>query len=433
MPSLVWPMAATLLVLSMGPNHVMAQTHQAPAPPGEELKGEKPRITKPSVAAADLKTLAADNRAFAFDLYQALRTEPHNIFLSPHSISIALDMTYAGARGETAAEMAKTLHFSLPPDRLHPAFDALDLELAARAEAKADPGHEPLRLHVVNRLWGQTGEPFLPAFLDLLSEDYGASLSLMDFIHSPDPSRIAINDWISQVTENRIRDLLAQGTINPDTRLVLTNAVYFKAAWLSQFKKERTQPLPFHPLQGAAFDVPMMQQQEHYQYTQGDGFQAIQLPYASRGEVAMLILVPDAGQFERVESSLTAERLAAAVAALQSKQEQLALPKFKFSSDFSLARTLKQLGMPLAFTTRADFSGMNGKHDLLISDVIHQAFVLADETGTEAAAATAVVMRAGAAPTSPIVLTIDRPFILLIRDLPTDTILFVGRVLNPKD
>jgi serpin B len=427
--------AAVLFLLVFVLNRAWALEPQqtAPVAPGKELKGGKARVSAPDVPPADLKELTAGNRAFALELYQSLRTKPGNLFLSPHSISAALAMTYAGARGQTAAEMAKTLHFTLRAERLHPAFNGLDLELASRAGATTGPGRDAIRLHIVNRLWAQAGFAFLPTFLDAVGEDYGAGVSLMDFVTAAEESRQAINEWVSQATEKKIKELLKPGIVGPDTRLVLTNAVYFKAPWESPFEKPQTKPLPFHPLQGSAFDVPMMQQQHAFLYGKGDGFQAIQLNYGD-GELGMLIVVPDAGQFARIESSLTGEHLAATARSLQHQQVRLALPKFTFTSEYELKAALIAQGMPTAFSNDADFSGMTGKRDLAIDKVIHQAFVLVDETGTEAAAATAVLMRpTGAAPSrEPIVLTIDRPFLFFIRDIQTEAILFVGRVVSPK-
>jgi len=430
------PSAAVLLVLVFALNRAGALGGQpaVPAAPGKEVKGEKARVAAPNVLPADLKELTAGNRAFGLELYQSLHAAPGNLFLSPHSISAALAMTYAGARGQTAAEMAKALHFTLPAERLHPAFNGLDIELAGRAGAASGPARDPVRLYIVNRLWAQAGFAFSPAFLDEVGENYGAGVSLLDFAAATEESRQAINEWVSQATEHKIKELLQRGIVGPDTRLVLTNAVYFKAPWELPFAKELTKLLPFHPLAGAPFDVPMMQQQQHFLYGKDDGFQAIQLGYGD-GELAMLVVVPDAGQLGRIESSLSADRLAAMIRGLQHEQVRLALPKFTFASSFELKAALIAQGMTTAFGERADFSGMTGKRDLAIDKVVHKAFVLVDEAGTEAAAATAVLMGpTGAAPSrKPVVLTIDRPFLFFIRDVQTDTVLFVGRVVNPKE
>jgi serpin B len=391
---------------------------------------DKQRDTSPNANASDLATLADGNSKFAFDLYQVVSHQGGNLFYSPYSISLALAMTYAGARGETEQQMADTLHFALQQDRLHPAFNSLDLALASRGEGAKGKDDKGFRLHIVNAIWGQKDYQFLPEFLDVLAENYGAGLRLLDFVREPEPSRITINDWVSDQTEGKIKDLIPQGVIDALTRLVLTNAIYFNAAWLTPFDKELTSNGTFHLLEGGDVTVPMMRQSHSLGYATGDGYQAVELPYDGN-ELSMIVLLPDTGKFESVQNSLDAALAEHIVSDLQSREVDLTLPKFQFESEFSLADTLAAMGMPAAFSGDADFSAMTGNRELTITDVVHKAFVSVDEAGTEAAAATAVVVGLTAVPEQPVQVTVDRPFMFLIRDIQTGTILFIGRVVNP--
>jgi len=394
-------------------------------------QSDKPRETSPDIASADLTDLVDGNSAFAFDLYQAIREKGGNLFYSPYSISLALAMTYAGARSATEQQMAATLHFTLPEDHLHPAFNSLHLELATRGEGAEGKDEEGFRLNIVNEIWGQKDYEFRNEFLDVLAENYGAGLRLLDFINAPETSRVTINDWVSDQTEDRIEDLIPQGVIDALTRLVLTNAIYFNAAWLNPFNEDTTDDGAFYLLDGGEVTVPMMMQSDSFGYAEGEGYQAVELPYDGR-ELSMVILLPDTGQFEEFESSLDADLVDIITNDLIYKEVALTMPKFEFESEFKLADTLAAMGMPVAFTGAADFSGMTGNRDLFIAEVLHKAFVSVDEAGTEAAAATAVVMNLTAAPGEPVEVTLDHPFIFLIRDIETGAILFVGRVVNPS-
>ena len=397
----------------------------------EVIKSEKPRITSPEMNEADLTTLVSGNNAFAFDLYQALKQEDGNLFYSPYSISVALAMTYAGARGETAQQMADTLHFILSEDHLHSAFNSLDIELSQRGEGAKGKEGEEFRLNVVNAIWGQEGYEFLSEFLDVLAENYGAGLRPLDFANTPEESRITINNWVSDQTEGRIEDLIPQGLIDALTRLVLTNAIYFNAAWQTPFNEDMTEDGPFHLLGVGEVTVPMMRQTGSLGYAEGDTYQAVELPYDGR-ELSMVILLPRAGEFDAFEDSLYAQQVDAIMEDLKSKRVALTMPQFEFDSSFSLKDTLAGIGMPVAFSGDADFSGMTGDRELFIADVVHKAFISVDEAGTEAAAATAVVIKLTAMPEEPVEVTIDRPFVFLIRDIETRAILFVGRVANPS-
>jgi len=328
--------------------------------------------------------------------------------------------------------MADTLHYTLSQDRLHPAFNALDLELASRGEGAEGQDGEGFRLNIVNSIWGQTGYSFLPQFLDILAQNYGAGLRLLDFVKAPEESRGLINDWVSDETEGKIEDLLPPNSITPLTRLVLTNAIYFNAAWLHPFEEELTHDGPFNLLDGGQVTVPMMEQTEFFGYAQGEGYQAVELPYDGE-ELSMVILLPEAGRFEEFARALDAQRVASILQDINPEKVHLTMPKFTYESGFRLKETLAAMGMPAAFTaTAADFSGMTGTCELFIGDVIHKAFVSVDEAGTEAAAATAVVVATSAPPSPVIEVTVDRPFVFTIRDIETNAILFLGHVANPS-
>ena len=398
---------------------------------GEVVQSEKQRVTSPDVNEADLVTLVGGNSTFAFDLYQALREADGNLFYSPYSISLALAMTYAGARGETAQQMADTLYFILPQDHLHPAFNSVDIELSQRGKGAKGENGEGFRLNIVNAIWGQEGYKFLSGFLDVLAENYGAGLRILDFANAPEEPRITINNWVSDQTEGRIEDLIPQGLIDTLTRLILTNAIYFNAAWQNPFSEDMTDDGPFYLLDGGEVMVPMMKQTEMFGYADGDEYQAVELPYDGR-ELSMVILLPRAGQFEAFEGSLDAQRVDGIVRGLEHKRVALTMPKFEFESEFRLKKTLSAMGMPVAFCKGADFSGMTGDRDLFIADVIHKAFVSVDEAGTEAAAATAVVMPRAMPPGEIVEVAVNRPFVFLIHDIETGAILFVGRVVSPS-
>jgi serpin B len=359
---------------------------------GELLTSDKERITSPDVNPSEQALLVEGNSDFAFALYQALREQEGNLFYSPHSISVALAMTYAGARGETAQQMADTLNFILEQERLHPAFNWLDAELASRGEGAQGKDSKGFRLNIVNAIWGQKDYGFLPAFLDVLAENYGAGLRILDFANETEKSRLIINDWVSDQTEQRIKDLIPREVLTSGTRLVLTNAIYFNAAWEYPFDEDVTVDGPFYLLDGGQVSVPMMEQTESFGYTDGEGYQAVELQYDGN-ELSMVILLPEAGQFQAFEEGLQAQQVCDIISGLQSTGVALTMPKFEFDSEFSLKDTLAGMGMPIAFSGAADFSGMTGSPDLYIDAVLHKAFVSLDEAGTEAAAATAVIMK----------------------------------------
>ena len=371
---------------------------------------------------APVKAQVQGNNAFALDLYARLKDKPGNLFLSPYSISTALAMTYAGARGNTEAQMAKVLHFGVGQDKLHGLFKSIGDVLNAGGRERG------YQLSVANALWGQQGERFLESFLTVARANYGAGLRQVDFRYAAEAARQRINAWVGEQTQGKIKELIARGDLGSATRLVLTNAIYFKANWLKQFDKKRTWPGPFILMGGKMVDVPMMRLGARLPYLDADGFRALALPYTGR-DLSMTILLPKENSgLPGLEKALSVAFLAKWLPRLRESKVKVTMPKLKMGSKFRLAQTLKAMGMTDAFGPGADFSGMDGKKGLFLARVIHEAVVEINEEGTEAAAATAVVTKNGGPPS----LSMDHPFLFLIRDGRTGSILFMGRVANPK-
>ncbi|MBN2212050.1 MAG: serpin family protein [Sedimentisphaerales bacterium] len=386
--------------------------------------------------------LVAGNNMFALELYGRLKDEPTvveqggNLFFSPYSISTALAMTYAGARGETAQQMADVLHFDLPDATLHETFGRLAQAL------RMPPKNAPYELRIANALWGRQGYEFRPEFLELVGEHYGGGLRQVDFIKQTEAAREMINQWVQQQTNDKIKNLIAPGVLTPQTRLVLTNAIYFLGTWVDKFDPERTRTEPFWLNAEKSVDAELMRQTTDFYYAEDDAVQILQLPYKG-GRMAMLILLPrEKDGLGLLEKQLTTDWLRNRLKNMDNRSVNVSLPKFKLTHDFSLKKILPAIGMKHAFDIpagSADFSGMadfsqqtiDRGRGLFIDDVVHKAFVDVNETGTEAAAATAVVMAARAMPKPPVVFRADRPFIFLIRDNATGGILFMGRLGNP--
>ena len=370
--------------------------------------------------------LVRGNTKFALELYARLRTNEGNLFVSPYSISSALAMTYAGAHGQTAEEMARTLHFELPNDKLHPAFAALLNEVDGAGDKKR--GYQ---LSTANALWGQKGYPFHADFLKRTRESYDAGLNNVDFSGATEAARKTINAWVEKETHDRIKDLLQPGILTADTRLVLTNAIHFKGDWASQFKKDRTREVPFYQTANKQDVVPMMRQTATFRYCDGGTFQVLELPYVGN-DLAMVVLLPKKiDGLAALEKDLSPENLTLWLGKLHKNEVEVHLPRCRMTAEFKLAKTLGSMGMATAFTDAADFSGIASKERLHIDDVIHKAFVDINEEGTEAAASTAVVIK----PTAFIELPVfraDHPFLFLIRDTRSNSILFLGRFVEPK-
>lgn len=399
------------------------------------------RAVNVQVPQTDADALAAGNRAFAVDLYRQLSSTDGNLIFSPFSVSLAMAMVDAGARAQTLDEINTGMHFTLPSAQFHPAFNALDASLESLGNAlgtpqptdEYNPGDD-FQLNIANSLWGQADHSFLPEYLDLLAQNYGAGLQTLDFTKDPEAARKTINDWVSEKTKDKIRDLFAQGTITPDTRLVLANAIYFKASWQSVFTKENTSDGPFTLIDGSQVNVPMMTSgKTATEYFKGTDYTAVALPYKG-GQVKMVVVLPDAGKFQDFEKGLDSARLEEVLNDLSGSVVDLTMPRFKVESSFSLNQALSAMGIFTAFNPdQADFSGMDSQRDLFISQVIHKAFIQTDESGTEAAAATGIAMEASSLPVeTPPQVIVDHPFLFFIYDQTTGTILFEGRVLDPS-
>jgi len=393
---------------------------------GPVLSAQKASAHAP-IPAADQAQAVRGSNEFAVDLYSHLSTQPGNLFFSPESISTAFAMTYAGAAGETATQMARVFHFTLPPDRLHPAMGALLNQMNA--------AHSDYELHVADALWAQQDENFRPSFLSLVQSDYGAGFHPVNFRTSPEAVRGDINRWIEHQTNDKIKDMLQPGAITPMTRLVLTNAIYFKGSWVNPFSQSATQPDAFHLAPAQSVQAPFMHRTGSYSYLDGGTFQAIELPYQGN-DLSMLILLPKRiDGLPSLEQSFTAAALSQWIQKLHYADKViLSLPRFTMTQQFELSKTLAAMGMPQAFEAQANFSGMSANSGLKISAAIHKAFVDVNETGTEAAAATSIIMVATSmrqeAP--PIVFNADHPFLFMIRDMKSGSILFVGRVADPS-
>jgi serpin B len=408
-----------------GPN-----TTAAVAPTTATLPADLPKLAPP--APSELGTLARSNNAFGLDLYAKIRAQKGNLAMSPVSLSTVLSLTWAGAKGETAAQMKKVLHADGTPEQ------AVDVA-GKLASSLRDPSKK-VTVRIANRLFGEKSYAFEQAYLDRAKAAFGAPIEGIDFRGAAEAGRQHINAWIAGETENRIKDLLPPRAVDRETRLVLTNAVYFKGDWAAPFEKDRTFDAPFHPTPGATKKVPTMHAQTHFAYAATDGVKLLDMPYQG-GELSMLLVLPDA-DVDALEQRLTPALLDTWTGALKFTQVDVALPRFEIDPAAStpLADTLKALGMPLAFERfKADLTGIanpkSPEDRLYISAVFHKAFVKLDEKGTEAAAASAVVAtREGAAarPEMPPEFHADRPFLFFLRDLKTNLVLFMGRVADPS-
>jgi serpin B len=375
----------------------------------------------------DSSTLTKGNNEFAIDLYRSLSKAGGNLFFSPCSISVALAMTSMGARGNTAAEMAKTLHFYLKGVALHQSFGAL---VAKMNEAGARGNY---KLSIANRLWGQKNHKFLEPFIAGLKKYYAAPLELVDFTKETEKTRVTINKWVEKMTQEKIKDLLKPGVLTSDSVLVLTNAIYFKGDWESKFKKEMTKKEPFFITPEKKVDVDMMHKTEDLRYGKAGDVAILEIPYKSK-DLSMVILLPEKRDgIKKLDNSLTAAVLEKMRSTMAERKVNVSFPRFKATSEFKLNEVLQKMGMKDAFTpSMADFSGMTGTKELFISAVVHKAFVAVDEEGTEAAAATAVVMSRESAEPMPVEFRADHPFIFMIRDNKSGSILFMGRLMDPQ-
>lgn len=413
--------------------------------PGELLEGDQPRDADPDVDEDTFAQFTADNRDFAFSMFDQLRAEEgddENVFVSPHSISSALAMTYEGADGNTRDEMAQALHFGVGDDHLHPAFNKLDLELDSRTDIDTDDD-EDLDLRIVNQTWGQQDYPFLDDYLNVLSRHYGAGMYAVDFRTEYEQIRQRINEWVENQTEGHIEDLLPERSLDSMTRLVLVNAIYFYGSWSDPFSDSLTTDKPFARLDGSEVDAEMMRHGEptSADYFGGDETTAVSIPYVG-GDLAMIAMKPtdETADFTTWEDQFDRQAFDDVVGELERLKGHVELPKFEEEGDFDLIPPFAELGMEDAFDGgRADFGRMadlnEAMENLYISGIFHQTFIDIDEEGTEAAAATGVVVGAEDASMPPepeFEVTFDRPFYYAIYDHGTDTILFMGRMVDPS-
>ena len=365
--------------------------------------------------------------AFAIDLYKELAAgEKGNVFYSPFSVSTALAMTQTGARGDTAAQMAKVLHLE-KLDKAPEQFKELIAQL--NGEGRKD---RPYQLTAVNAIWGQKGYPFKKDFVDGVATSFGGAMFDVDFATETEKARTAINKWVEQKTNSKIKDLIGEGVLTTDTRLVLTNAIYFKSDWAHKFDATNTRKRDFAVSKDKKVQADMMWQSEHLGYCKDDSAAVLSVPYKD-DELSMLVVLPkDAEGLAKVEKELSAGQIDKWVAALKDKKVDVLLPKFKVEFEASLKDPLKKLGMVDAFSRdKADFTGMTAEDELYISHVLHKAYVSVNEAGTEAAAATAVIMALKLEDAEVVEFHADRPFLFVIRETKTGAVLFIGRLMNP--
>jgi len=395
---------------------------------------EKPPIVPPIVAddngttSEGVSSVVQANNQFAFELYSEFKDEykESNVFFSPYSISTALAMTYEGARGQTADEMQSVFHFPEDAAVRRPAF--------AKVYNQINKEEKNYTLSTANALWAEKSYSFLNEYIDLIESSYAGKVTNLDFKKDAENSRRIINAWVEKQTNDKIKNLIPSGVLGEMTRLVITNAVYFKGNWLKHFDKENTNEEDFRASPDNTIKVQMMFSGGEFNYAETEELQILEMHYEGK-ELSMLVLLPKEDDLESLEESLDAEKLSELKNMLEEQPVDVYMPKFTFDTKYSMVETLKNMGMLTAFSAgNADFSGMDGTRNLYISDVIHQAFVEVNEEGTEAAAATAVVMKLTMAPAPeelPPVFRADHPFIFIIQDSESGNILFLGKVADP--
>jgi serpin B len=419
-------LAASALLLACAPTH------------GNEEGAGSPAETADAGSRDALGSIVGGNTGFALDLYQEIKGDG-NLFFSPYSVSTALAMTYAGARGETEREMAEVLGFPVAEPSDEAAASEIREAVAGafgslQKRLEADPETRGYSLHVANSLWGQHDYDFLGPYIAFIKERFGAPLTLVDFVREAEAARVRINAWVEERTRERIKDLIPPGGVNSVTTLVLTNAVYFKGDWATEFDKERTRDAEFRGLSETT-TVPMMSRRGDYGYFENEEAQVLEMPYEG-GDLSMVVLLPrieGAVGLEALERALTPENVDAWLGTVREREVTVQIPRFTMTwGTAKLNDYLIALGMPSAFSSGADFAGMSAAGDLFISGVFHKAFVEVNEQGTEAAAATGVVMaKTSAAP--PLVFRADHPFVFMIREVSTGSVLFLGRITDLEE
>ncbi|GAF72908.1 unnamed protein product, partial [marine sediment metagenome] len=402
--------------------------------PEEDFPVDEPNLSDTNI---DYETAAGSINAFAWDLYQQLiAAKPgENVFFSPYSISTALAMTYAGAKEQTKEQMAEVLNYDPPDEQLHAGFGQLQNHLDGEGEERN------YVLNVANALWAQEGYAFLNEYFDLVEQYYGSALYGVDFINATEQTRQTINTWVEEKTHDKIKDLIPEGALSKITRLVLTNAIYFKGTWKIQFVEEDTEDDPFWISSQDYIMAPMMRMTDTFNYWSNDHCKMLELPYDGE-ELSMIIILPHEREgLEFLEQSLSSATIDDWLTQLTSRKVQVYLPKFELTDMCKLKDILSQMGMPIAFSNGADFSGMvdmsipRNDDGVKIGEVLHKAFIEVNEEGTEAAAATAVIMvgitSVGDSPPPLPIFRADHPFVYLIRDNLSGSILFLGRMMNP--
>ena len=408
--------------------------------PGTPPTGQTPQLTATlsdngSAATVSEAGFVTANNQFARDLFMQLASDPQyagsNIFFSPFSISSALAITFEGARGTTANEIQSVFHLPADYTTLREGFSRVNTGIIS--------GDTNYTMNTANALWAEKTYPFLPEYLSTAGRWYSANVTNLDFVGKPDASRQIINTWVVDRTHDKIQNLLPSGSINPATRLVITNAIYFKGNWVKQFDANDTQDADFRVSPEKTVTVKMMKQTDKdaiYPYAEIADLQMLSMPYAhgTGNGLSMIVLLPKKDNIATAEAALDPQNLSLLKQSTSYQRVTVYFPKFKLNTQYGLSGTLAAMGMPTAFTGLADFSGMDGTRNLYISDVIHDAFVNVDEQGTEAIAATVVGMSMGAiAPEKPVpVFRADHPFLFLIQDNDTGAILFAGRIVNPN-
>lgn len=426
---LLLTLLVTILLAGCANGSQAVQTDPPPTSPTIEpaapvVKADTARIAAPQTTPEQVALLAQGINQFGFDLYHQLPQDGANRIFSPYSISLAFSMVYGGARGDTESQMVDTMHF-LPQEAHHPAFNSLDQHLNRMGENSSENG-QAFQLSIANAVWGQQGFPFEQAYLEILAQHYGAGLQAVDFSQDAEGVRGLANQWVAEQTHGRIEEILPPESVDASTRLVLANAIYFKASWVFPFDPANTQDGAFHLLSGETSNAAMMHDVPRIFYTQADGYQAAWLPYYGQ-PVEMLVILPAEGRFAEIEERLSPAFLAELRQAAQEHDVTLTMPKFDFEMAVDLKELLSGMGMANAFSDGADFSGIGG--GLFISAALHKGTITVDEEGTEAAAATAIGMVESSYP--PAALTLDRPFIFAILERESGTVLFLGRVMNP--
>ena len=373
---------------------------------------------------AMIEAVVQGNMKFALDLYQELRSSEGNLFYSPYSISSALAMTCAGAQENTLKEMEQALHFPADQEALHEAFERISAGVTEAGE------QDHVQMKIANNLWPSHDHDFLKAYLKLLKKYYDVKITPLDY-GDEESARTTINEWVEERTENRIQDLIAAGVLDSLTQLVLVNAIYFKGDWEIPFDPDLTSEAPFRVDPQEQIMLAMMNCKHNFRYAETDLMQMLELPYTGDDLVMNILLPVEDSGLAKLEEALTVENLETWLASLQETEVEVTLPRFELTFPFRLDGVLQSMGMRDAFTDKADFSGMDGSRELFIGAVLHKAFVAVNEEGTEVAAATAVVMVTKMMAFPPVIFRADHPFLFLIQEKHSGSVLFIGRVVNP--